>query len=120
MIEPAYLRERVEIELAPEHGCEHQDAIARVRKSAEATADHVLHAPRDGELQAGLVQPPLGVQQPHDLTDEQRVALALAEDGLDQLRRRRALGGLLDEAGDIALRQAAEDKASRNRLPGQL
>jgi len=115
---PVLPRERVEIELAPKHGCEHQHAIARIGKSAEATADHVLHAPRDGELEAGLVQPPLGLQQAHDLAHEERVALALAEDGLYQRRRRRALGGLLDEAGDIAFRQAAEDEASRDRLPG--
>ena len=54
MIEPADSRERVEIELTTDHGCDHQHAIAPIGKSAEATADHVLHAPRDGELEAGL------------------------------------------------------------------
>jgi len=93
VIEPAYSRERVEIELAPEHGYEHQHAIGGIGKSAEATADHILHAPRDGELEAGLVQRPLGLQQTYDLAHEKRVALALVRE--EPLRRDAAGGNVL-------------------------
>src|SRR5215470_5623864 len=100
MIEPAYARERVEIELAPEHGCAHEHAIAGIGKSAEATADHILHAPRNRELEGGLLQPPLRLQQAHYLAHEKRVALALVEHGLDQRHARRPLRGLLEKASD--------------------
>ena len=69
---------------------------------------------------AGSLQASLRGEQPHDLADEQRVALGLGVHRRSQLRCGRAGRGELDEVGDVGLAEAGERERPRDRLASQL
>ena len=104
-LELADALQRVEAKLAPDDRRRQQQDARAVGQRREAVADRLAHAVGDaqpGDLRLA-VEPALGAQQPHDLVDEERVALGrfvdrahdavgrtAAGDALDDRRRRRA------------------------------
>ena len=53
---------------------------ARLRQPLHTLPDDDAHARRDAQMRVGVGDPPLAVEQAHDLADEQRVALGLGVD----------------------------------------
>ena len=96
-LEPADARQGVEIELAPEDRGQREQLVAVVRQVAQPAADRLADAVRDGQRR--LRELPLPAEQPHDLADEQRVALGLGEHRRTQLGGSDRGGRERDEAG---------------------
>ena len=111
-LESADTRQRIEIELAAEHRGKREKPVALVREVAQAAADHLPHALRDGKRRRRrLVKASLRGEQPHDLADEQRVALGLGVHRRGQVGCGRAGRGELDEAGDVVPRPGRRAQA---------
>src|SRR5215207_5660058 len=70
-LESADTRQRIEIELAPEHRGQGEQSVAFVGQMSQPAADHLSHALRDRKRRCWrLVEALFGGQQPHDLPDE--------------------------------------------------
>ena len=88
-LESADTRQRIEIELAAEHRGQGEKPVALVREMAQTAADHLPHALRDRKRRhRRLVQASLRGEQPHDLADEERVAVGLGVHRRAQVRLR--------------------------------
>ena len=109
-VELAHALQRVEPELAPDdRGGRQQDARA-VGQRGEAMADRLANAVGDPQPddRGARVEPALGAQQPHDLVDEERIALGRLVDRAHDALGRAAAGDALDDLGDVALAQPAQ------------
>ena len=104
--QPAEPRQRVQAELPAHHRGRHEKAAALLGEPRHAPTDHRADPRRDAQVRVRLGDAALGVKQPHDLRDEQRVPLRLAVDRVDQLSRRLDPGRELDIFGNVALAQA--------------
>ena len=69
---------------------------------------------------ARLAEAPLGVEQPHDLGHEERIALGLGVDRRDELVRRPGRRGELDVLGDVVLVQPVQRDLAGVRLAHEL
>ncbi len=90
----------------------------------QAAAHDLAHPLGDGDA-PGLdllrsLQAAVGNKQAHDLVDEEGVALGLPVDSLHQGLGRLNPGGDLDEAGHVALAEAAQEDALAELSAGQL
>ena len=119
--ESADAGQRIEIELASEHGGQHEQLVALVREMAQAAADHLPHALWDRQ-RGGLrfVKTVLSGEQPQNLADEEGISLCLGVDGRGEVSCGRAGCGELQEAGDVGLGEAGELEALRDRLAREL
>ena len=86
-LEAPQLRQRLQVELAPEDGGEHERAAAVLRQAPDPPGDHGPHSGRDVEPRSRVAETAFGLEQSHHLGHEQRVSLGLRVDRFDQLRR---------------------------------
>lgn len=120
---PEHAGERVQAELAADHGGRAERLQHEGLQRVQAPADRVAHA--FGQRQRArrgraVVQTSLGGEQLHELVDEERVAGARLVDGRDELRRdRRALARAkaprprLRQQTDVVAAEALERQARR-------
>ncbi len=102
--------QRVDAKLAPDHRRGVEQLERAVGQRLEAVADRLAHAvgdPHGGDLR-GVVEAPLRAQQPHDLVDEERVALGRVVDRPHDAVGRAPAGDALDDLADVALAQPAQ------------
>ena len=102
--------QRREVELAAEHGGVGERRPAPFREPREAPQQHLPHALGHADLVGGQgLRPAAGLEQvPHDLLDEEGVAVGLGADRADQCRRRLVPGLVGDQRGDGRLVEAGE------------
>ncbi len=100
--------ERLQSELTPDHRRENENLVAVDGQVTKAASDDVAHALGDRQPRSALVEPSLRCQQPHDLTDEERIAFGFLLDRGHHFVTRRLAGNDLDEAGNIALAEPAK------------
>ena len=84
----------------------------RARSGSGARRWRIVSRTPSGIRSAGdlrrVVEAALGAQQPHDLVDEERVALGRLVDRAHDAVGRAAAGDALDDLGDVALAQPAQ------------
>src|SRR5262245_47230387 len=118
-------RERIEPELAAEHGSEREHGHALVGQTPQPPSDHLAYTLRNAqrqeraEIDVGF-QASLSGKQMHDLADEERIAFSLCVDRRDQLFWGLRPYADLDVARDVRGGQAADLDAMRHRLPREL
>ena len=73
-----------QVKVATDHGRDESASRQCGAKRGQAPRDQLAHLLRDGDLVGGAPQPLLGAQEPDDLRDEERVALRLRVDRVDE------------------------------------
>ena len=115
--------QRLEVELAAQHGGVRERRPARLREPREAAQEDLLDALGDADLARGQRRRPAArlEQVPHDLLDEERVAVGLVVDGAHQRRRRFVPGLRGDQRGRRCARRGppATRRAAGGRAAGR-
>ena len=103
-------REQVAGKLPPEHRREHEQLAALRREVGDPPCDDVAQARRHRETLRG--RSALDRQQPHELADEQRVALRPLVQRGGEPRRRQLGGGAIQVLDDVARAEPAQHEPS--------
>ena len=68
----------------------------------------------------GLDETPLGDQEPHELSDEERIAAGAGVDRCRDLRRGRGIGDDLDQPGNVRLPKPLQEQGAGGGLAREL
>ena len=117
----AHSFEHLEVKFTTEHGGKREHVEARRGEVTKPATDHFADSLRDGELldRAGL-EAALLDEQAHHFADEERIALGLGLNRIDERLGRSTAGRGLDVLRDGRLGQTLQGDAVGHRLASQL